>query len=187
MSIDTVKKVFEDEIRDLYDAEKQLVKALPKMAKAAKSEELRSGFEEHLEQTKNHVTRLEQVFESVGLKAKGKPCEAMKGLVNEGQEAIDEDATGELRDVLLIGAARRVEHYEMAAYETAVALAEALDEDSAVELLNATLEEETETDDKLKSLCEDVLASISEGEEAGEEEAEEAPKGPARRKAGGAT
>jgi ferritin-like metal-binding protein YciE len=189
MTIDTVRKVFEDEIKDLYDAEKQLVKALPKMAKAANSEELRSGFEEHLQQTKNHVTRLEQVFESIGVKAKSKPCEAMKGLVAEGQEAINEDATDELRDVLLIGAARRVEHYEMAAYETAVALAESLEEETAMELLNATLEEETETDDKLKSLCQEVLDSLpGEGEEGAEEEEEEPAKAaPARRKAGSAS
>jgi ferritin-like metal-binding protein YciE len=167
----TVKGLFEEEIRDLYDAEKQLVKALPKMAKAAESEELRSGFQEHLEATKGHVNRLEQVFESIGAKPKGKTCEAMKGLVAEGQEAIDSDQESELHDVLLIGAAKRVEHYEMAAYQTVIKLAEAMGNTTAAELLRETLSEEEETDQKLDEMCDQLLEGM--GTAAGDDEAEE--------------
>ena len=153
----SLKGLFEGEIRDLYDAEKQLVKALPKMAKAAGSGELRSGFEEHLEATKGHVSRLEQVFESIGAKPKGKSCEAMKGLVAEGQEVIDSSQEGELHDIQLIGAAKRVEHYEMAAYQTVIKLAEARGNQTAAELLRETLSEEEETDEKLDTMCDDLL------------------------------
>jgi ferritin-like metal-binding protein YciE len=169
----SVKGLFEDEIRDLYDAEKQLVKALPKMAKAAESEELRSGFEEHLEATKGHVARLEQVFESIGAKPKGKSCEAMKGLVAEGQEVIDSNQEGELHDIQLIGAAKRVEHYEMAAYQTVIKLAEAMGNQKAVELLRETLSEEEETDQKLDTMCDELLESA--GASSMDEE-EETPK-----------
>lgn len=157
----TRESLFDDEIRDVYDAEKQLVKALPKMAKAAMSGELREGFEEHLEATKGHVQRLEQVFQTIGAKPRGKTCEAMKGLVEEGQQAIDEGEKGELRDIMLIGAAKRVEHYEMAAYQTLILLAESIDNDAAVELLRQTLSEEEETDEKLGNLCEELLEAIS--------------------------
>jgi ferritin-like metal-binding protein YciE len=153
----TVKGLFEEEIRDLYDAEKQLVKALPKMAKAAQSEELRSGFEEHLEATKGHVSRLEEVFRSLDAKPRGKTCEAMKGLVTEGQQAVDENEESNLRDIMLIGAAKRVEHYEMAAYQTAIKLAEAIGNESAADLLRETFSEEEETDRKLDALCDELL------------------------------
>ncbi len=165
--------MFEEEIRDLYDAEKQLVKALPKMAKAAESEELRSGFEEHLEATKGHVARLEQVFESIGVKPKGKTCEAMKGLVAEGQEVIDSNQESELHDIQLIGAAKRVEHYEMAAYQTVIKLAEAMGNQKAAELLSETLSEEEETDQKLDAMCDELLESV--GTSSTDEE-EETPK-----------
>ena len=164
----SLKGLFEEEIRDLYDAEKQLVKALPKMAKAAGSEELRTGFEEHLEATKGHVSRLEQVFESIGAKPKGKTCEAMKGLVAEGQEVIDSNQEGELHDIQLIGAAKRVEHYEMAAYQTVVKLAEAMGNETAADLLRETLSEEEETDQKLDAMCDELLegaGTIGEEEE----------------------
>jgi ferritin-like metal-binding protein YciE len=169
----SVKGLFEEEIRDLYDAEKQLVKALPKMAKAAESEELRTGFEEHLEATKGHVARLEQVFESIGAKPKGKTCEAMKGLVAEGQEVIDSNQESVLHDIQLIGAAKRVEHYEMAAYQTVIKLAEAMGNETAAELLRETLSEEEETDQKLDAMCDELLegtAAFATGEE------EETPK-----------
>jgi ferritin-like metal-binding protein YciE len=156
----TVKGLFEEEIRDLYDAEKQLVKALPKMAKSAGSEELREGFEEHLEATKGHVSRLEEVFESIGVKPRGKTCDAMKGLVAEGQEAIDSDAESDLHDIQLIGAARRVEHYEIAAYQTAIKLADAMGNQHAAELLRETLSEEEETDQKLDGLCDTLLEAV---------------------------
>jgi ferritin-like metal-binding protein YciE len=167
----TRETLFEDEIRDIYDAEKQLVKALPKMAKAAMSGNLRQGFEEHLEVTKGHVQRLEQVFESIGAKPRGKTCEAMKGLVEEGQQAIDEGGKSDLRDIMLIVAAKRVEHYEMAAYQTLIMMAESMDNESAAELLRETLSEEEETDQKLGKLCEELLETVSSValEDAGEE------------------
>src|SRR6266850_5644218 len=115
MIIDTLETLVTEEIKDLYDAEKRLVRALPKMAKAASSAELRTAFKEHLEQTRTHVQRLEQVFELMGVAAKGKPCAGMKGLIEEGEEVIGEDGTEALIDAALIGAAQRVEHYEMAA------------------------------------------------------------------------
>jgi ferritin-like metal-binding protein YciE len=158
---DTLNSLFEAEIRDLYDAEKQLVKALPKMAEAAVSEELRSGFEEHLQATKGHVSRLEEVFQSIDVKPKGKTCEAMKGLVAEGQQVVEENKESELRDIMLIGAARRVEHYEIAAYLTVIKLAQSMGNDTAAELLRETLSEEEETDEKLDALCEDVLEIVA--------------------------
>jgi ferritin-like metal-binding protein YciE len=173
--IETANDLFEEEIRDVYDAEKQLVKALPKMAKAASSEDLRRGFEEHLEQTKGHVQRLEQVFQSIDAKPRGKTCQGMKGLVEEGQQAIEENDKGEMRDVLIIGAAKRVEHYEMAAYQSLIMIAESMQNDTAVELLRETLSEEEETDQKLGGMCEELLSSVSssedESEDVGEEEA----------------
>src|SRR4051812_44893781 len=123
MPQDDLKQLYIDELKDLHNAESQLVKALPKMAKAASSEELRSGFEEHLEQTKGHVQRLEQIFEMLGESPKGKKCKGMEGLIEEGSEMIEEDFEGAVKDAGLIGAAQRVEHYEIAAYGTAKALA----------------------------------------------------------------
>jgi ferritin-like metal-binding protein YciE len=157
----TLNSLFEVEIRDLYDAEKQLVKALPKMAEAAMSKELRSGFEEHLQATKGHVSRLEEVFQSIDAKPKGKTCEAMKGLVAEGQQAVEENKEGELRDIMLIGAAKRVEHYEIAAYQTVIKLAESMGNETASELLRETLSEEEETDEKLDTLCEELLEIVA--------------------------
>lgn len=179
--IENTNDLFEEEIRDVYDAEKQLVKALPKLAKAAASEELRQGFEAHLEQTKGQVQRLEQVFQSIDVKPRGKTCEAMKGLVEEGQQAIDENEKGELRDVLLIGAAKRVEHYEMAAYQSLIMIAESLQNETAVELLRETLTEEEETDQKLGTMCEELLEGLaSGGDEEEVEDEEEAPARPVR-------
>ena len=170
MQSQALKELFVDELRDLYNAENQLIKALPKMAKAANSEELSSGFEAHLEQTKGHVQRLEQVFETLGEKASGKKCKAMEGLIAEGSEVIDEDFEGEVADAALIGAARRVEHYEMAAYSTVIKFAEMLGQDEAVKLLEQTLEEETETDEKLVGLIDEFTV---EGSTSGDEEEEE--------------
>ena len=133
MSDKSLKDLYIDELRDLYNAENQLVKALPKMAKAANSEELSSGFEEHLEQTKGHVQRLEQIFEALGESPKGKKCAGMEGLVKEGSEIIDEFEDAVL-DAGLISAAQRVEHYEIAAYGTVVAFAELLGESEAQSL-----------------------------------------------------
>lgn len=146
-----------DQLRDLYDAEKQLTKALPKLAKAATDPELVQGFKSHLDQTKGHAQRLEQIFEKMGLKAKSKPCEAMKGLVKEGQEAIEEDLEPPVGDIALIAAARRVEHYEMAAYETLVMASQAMKHTEVASLLQETLKEESETDKRLTTIAKRLL------------------------------
>ena len=151
-----LKELYIDELKDIYNAENQLVKALPKMAKAAASEELRSGFEEHLEQTKGHVSRLEQIFESLGESPKGKKCKGMEGLVEEGSEMIGEEFEASVKDAGLIGAAQRVEHYEIAAYGTVRAFAETLGQEDHVSLLEETLEEEKQTDEKLTELAKQI-------------------------------
>ncbi|HEX3730193.1 MAG TPA: ferritin-like domain-containing protein [Opitutaceae bacterium] len=148
-----MEELLVDELRDLHNAESQLVKALPKMAKAASNEKLREGFEEHLEQTKGHVERLERAFTLLDETPKGKTCQAMKGLVEEGAEAIDLEAPDAIRDADLIGAAQRVEHYEIAAYGTARAFAETLGLQDIAELLQETLDEEGETNKKLTALA----------------------------------
>ena len=165
-NISTLNELFVEEIRDLYDAEKQLTKALPKMAKAATSEELRAAFEEHLQQTEGHVERLEQIFDSMGEKAAGRKCAAMAGLVREGDEIASETEAG-VRDAGLIAAAQKVEHYEIAGYGSARTHAELLGKEEAVRLLDETLEEEKETDEKLTELAESVAnpaAMDAEGE-----------------------
>jgi ferritin-like metal-binding protein YciE len=164
-----LKELYIDELKDLYSAENQLVKALPKMAKAATSPELRAGFEGHLEQTKGHLQRLETIFEQLGESPKGKKCKGMEGLIGEGSEAIEE-YEGELLDAALIGAAQRVEHYEMAGYGTVSAFAEELGESEHVTLLNKTLEEERETDEKLSGLAGDINAKANRGDEADDNE-----------------
>jgi ferritin-like metal-binding protein YciE len=165
MKIEKLDQLFEEELRDIYDAEKQLVKALPKMAKAASSQELQEALSEHLEVTKGQVQRLERIFESLGAKPKGKTCAGMKGLIEEGQEVMEEDATEELMDAALIGAAQRVEHYEIAAYGTARTFAEQLGNDEAAELLQQTLSEEEEADEKLTLISEALLENISQEKE----------------------
>ncbi len=152
MSNKGLKELYINELKDLYSAETQLVKALPKMAKGAVSEKLREGFEYHLEQTKGHLERLDQIFVSLGENPKGKKCEAMVGLVKEGGEALAEGYEGNVLDAALIGAAQRVEHYEIAAYGTARAIAEQLGETKHSYLLSETLAEEKETDEKLTEL-----------------------------------
>ncbi|EDY19052.1 protein of unknown function DUF892 [Chthoniobacter flavus Ellin428] len=154
MKLKTIEDLFHHELKDLYSAENQLVKALPKMAKAASNEELKAGFEEHLEQTKGHVERLDQIAEMIGKKLGGHKCKAMEGLVEEGAELISEDAEDSVRDAGLIGAAQRVEHYEIAGYGTAIALANTLGQREAASLLGKTLQEEKETDAKLTKLAE---------------------------------
>jgi ferritin-like metal-binding protein YciE len=146
---------------------------LPRMAKAASSQELKSAFQEHLEQTKGQVARLEQVFELIGQKARGKPCKAMQGLVAEGQETMQEEGADEILDLALIGAAQRVEHYEMAAYGTARAIAKALGNQEAVQLLQATLQEEELTDKKLTQVAKLIYKQAQQlGQEEEEEEGE---------------
>ena len=179
--ISTLEDAYIEQLRDLYNAENQLVKALPKMAKAAHSEELKNGFLEHLEQTKGHVSRLEQIFEDLDEKPSGKKCQAMAGLVEEGAETIDEDAAPAVKDALLIAAAQRVEHYEIAAYGTVKTFAHALGHDDAAKLLEETLQEEVDTDEKLTEAAQTINAEANEGGE-GEEDEEEEKSSASRRK-----
>jgi ferritin-like metal-binding protein YciE len=168
MKENALKGLYIDELRDIYNAENQLTKALPKMAKAATSNELRAGFEEHLEQTKGHVERLEQIFQELGEKPTGKKCKGMEGLVEEGDEMIKEDELeGEALDAGLISAAQRVEHYEIAAYGAVRTYANLLGESDAAKLLEQTLREEKETDQKLTKLAEKINVE-AEAEESGQ-------------------
>jgi ferritin-like metal-binding protein YciE len=181
MAKQTLKDLFIDELRDLYDAENRLVKSIPKMAEAAESEDLRAGFEEHLEQTKGHVERLKQIFVSLEEKPTGKKCAAMEGLVEEGEEMMEEDFEGGVKDAALISAAQRVEHYEIAAYGCVKTWAGLLGETEAQSLLEQTLNEEKATNDKLTELSEDINLEAKEEGEAGEEETERKPaRGKAR-------
>jgi ferritin-like metal-binding protein YciE len=170
-TVNSLKELLVDELKDLLDAEKQLTKALPKMAKAASNEELKQGFQDHLEETKGQVERLTEIFKLLGETAKGKTCHAMKGLIEEGSEAMELEGPENLRDAKLIGAAQRVEHYEIAAYGTARAFAETIGETEVVDLLQQTLDEEGETDKKLTALAETINQEAF--AEAGAEEEEE--------------
>lgn len=149
-------ELYVDELRDIYNAEKQLTKALPKMAKAASSDKLRGGFLEHLEQTKGQVERLDWIFGTLGERSSGKKCAGMEGLVQEGSEVMEEGWEGAVMDAALIGAAQRVEHYEIAAYGTVRSMAELLGETEHVSLLEETLEEEKQTDEKLTQLANEI-------------------------------
>ncbi len=155
MAENGLRELYIDELKDLFSAENQLVKALPKMAKAATSDKLRQGFKDHLEETKGHVQRLIQIFEALGESPKGKKCKGMEGLIEEGSE-MEEEFDSAVLDAGLIGAAQRVEHYEIAAYGTARSFAEELGESKHVSLLEATLSEEEATDEKLTKLSEEV-------------------------------
>jgi ferritin-like metal-binding protein YciE len=157
MELATLQDLLIDELEDIYDAEHQLLKALPKMANTATSPDLKKSFETHLTQTESHVQRLEQVFKIFGEEPERKTCKAMKGLIAEGAEVIKEDATPEVKDVALIASAQRVEHYEMAAYGCAKTYAEELGKLDAVELLDQTLKEEKQTDSKLTKLAVTVI------------------------------
>ena len=157
MQQSALRELYVDELRDLYDAEAQLTKALPKMAKAATSDELRAGFENHLQQTKGHVQRLEEIFQALGEKPTGKKCKGMQGLIAEGKEIMqDEDLEGETLDAGLISAAQRVEHYEIAAYGCVRSYANLLGDPQAASLLEETLQEEKDTDKKLTELSETI-------------------------------
>jgi ferritin-like metal-binding protein YciE len=155
--MESLKDLFEHELRDIYYAEKALVKALPKMAKGATSEKLKEGIEEHLEQTKGQVERLEQVFELLGVPARGKKCEAMEGLIEEGASLLEEEADSDVLDAGIIAAAQKVEHYEIASYGTLCTWARQLGLDDAADLLGETLEEEKQTDLKLSELAESEI------------------------------
>ena len=156
MPNENLKTLYVDELKDLFSAENQLLKALPKMAKAASSDELRSGFEKHLEQTKGHIQRLEEIFQSLDESPKGKKCVGMAGLVKEGAEVIEEGFEDAVLDAGLIGATRRVEPYEMGAYGAVCEIAKVLGQTRHASLLEKTLAEETQTDQKLAGLAKEI-------------------------------
>jgi ferritin-like metal-binding protein YciE len=165
--IESLQDVIADQIKDLYSAENQLVKALPRMAKAASTESLREAIEAHLEETKGHVDRLEQIADVLEIKPGGKKCKGMEGLIAEGTEALEEGKKGAPLDSMIIAAAQKVEHYEIAAYGTAHALAERLGESRIVELLQETLDEEGAADKKLTEISQDevLAAAATEGDD----------------------
>jgi ferritin-like metal-binding protein YciE len=167
MKLDTLKKLYVEELRDVYSAEQQLVKALPKMAKGASSDELREAIETHLDETKGHVERLEQIFEELDESPKGKTCQAMKGLVEEGSEILEEKGEESVLDAGIIAAAQKVEHYEIATYGTLRTWADLLNQEEAARLLQETLDEEGEADKKLNELAEEIInpEALLEGEE----------------------
>ncbi len=171
MAQNTLKRLYLDELRDIYDAEKQLIKSLPEMSEAATSEELRSGFEKHLEQTKEHARRLEQIFSELGEKPTGKKCKSMQGPVAEGSEMIEEDFEGDVKDAGLIAAAQCVERYEISAYGTVRNFASVLGEQNAAALLEKTLNEEKETDEKPTEFSDGIKSEAASYES--EEQAEE--------------
>jgi ferritin-like metal-binding protein YciE len=170
MKANALKKLYVNELKDLYSAENQLVKALPKMAKAATSPDLRAGFEEHLRQTHGHVSRLEQIFDGMGENPRGKTCKGMEGLIKEGGELVADGPEAEELNAGLIAAAQRVEHYEIAAYGSVRTYANLLGENEAAGLLEQTLSEEKETDAKLTQLAETINVQAM---ESGSSEAEE--------------
>ncbi|MGA8443244.1 MAG: ferritin-like domain-containing protein [Candidatus Sulfotelmatobacter sp.] len=180
MSKNSFEKLYIEELKDLFSAENQLTKALPKMAKASSSDELRRGFEDQLEQTKGHVDRLQQIFEMLGEKATGRKCLGMEGLVKEGAEIMGEDFEDATLDAALISAAQRVEHYEIAGYGTVIAYADLLGESEQASLLRETLEEEKATDEKLTELAKEINAEAQRGDS---EEQEEQPKRKSRKAA----
>jgi len=166
MSVGTAEELVVEELKDIYSAEKQAGKAFPRLAKAVQSEELRQAMQDHLEQTKGQVERLDRIFEILEKRSSGKTCEGMKGLVEEAQSQLEEIEKGPVLDCAMIGALQRIEHYEIAAYGTAATLAEAMGQDEVKELLGETLEEEKETDERLTQVAQSVNSeALSEGNE----------------------
>jgi len=157
VKLDSLKSLYIEELRDLYNAENQIVKALPKMAKASTAPELQALFRAHLEETKEHVTRLTTIFDKLGKSPKGKTCKAMEGLIEEGEDLMGEDVSAEVLDAGLISAAQRVEHYEMAGYGTVRTYAHLLGDSEAERLLQTTLDEEGGADKKLTQLAEKLI------------------------------
>lgn len=157
MKLATLKDLYTEELKDLYSAESQILKALPQMVKAATSPKLKAGFEEHLDQTKEHVSRLEQIFQKLGKSPRGKHCKGMEGVLEEGKELLKEDAEPEVLDAGLIAAAQHVEHYEIAGYGVCRTYAKLLGEPEAANLLQMTLTEEEQTDKKLTRLAESSI------------------------------
>lgn len=173
----TIKDLLEDEIKDLYSAEKQLTKAIPKMAKGSNNEELSAAFEAHLKETEGQIDRLEQVAKLLGTTTSGKKCKGMEGMIEEGAEALDEEGDENVLDLGIIGAGSRVEHYEIAGYTTAINLAKQLGNDEVAELLGANLKEEQAADEKLRTIGSQILkqAPTEEGSEE-ESESDQTPK-----------
>jgi ferritin-like metal-binding protein YciE len=157
MKLDTLHKLYVEELRDIYNAENQLLKVLPKMAKAASSEELKTAFEDHLSETKDHVDRLDEIFKGLDENPKGKTCKAMKGLVEEGSEILEEEGEESVLDAGIIAAAQKVEHYEIASYGTVRSWANLLGEEEAADLLQQTLDEEGEADKRLNELAQEIV------------------------------
>ncbi len=184
MKMTTLQDLYVEELRDLYNAEHQLLKALPKMAKAATSEKLKSAFTEHLEQTQTHIDRLVSIFESLDQSPNGKKCKGMEGVIAEGSEMIEGDADPEVKDAGLISAAQRAEHYEMAAYGCVRTYAKLLGHDAAAKQLQTTLDEEGDSDQKLTELSKSINIEASEGEDAELISATAPTKGASRKKAG---
>ena len=179
----TLHDAFIDELRDAYDAEKQLTKALPKMAKAASSPQLRAAFQAHLEETRGQVERLEEVFESLDEKVSGKHCDGIAGIIEEGKSVMEEDFDDATMDACLIAGGQRAEHYEMAAYGTLVAWARAMGHEEAAVLLQETLDEEKAADEKLSSLAEGGINQDAAEAAHPEEEEDMAPVAATRQKA----
>jgi len=157
MQVDSLEQLYVDQLRDIYDAENQLVRSLPKMAKAASSPELRTAFEQHLEQTREHVRRLDEIFRSLGHPSKGRSCKAMIGLIEEGEEIVKLDTEPSVRDAGLIAAAQKVEHYEIASYGTLRTFAEFRGDRQAAQSLQETLDEEYEADKTLTQVAESSI------------------------------
>lgn len=169
--MEALQKLLQDELEDIYDAEHQLVKALPKMIEKSSSPELQRALKQHLTVTQNQITRLEQVFKTLGEKAKRKPCKGMAGIVSEGSEMLEENLEESTKDAAIISAAQKVEHYEIASYGTVRTLAQTLGNNEVAELLEETLDEEKEADQRLTQIAESSINSeaASEEEEGGEE------------------
>ena len=173
MSMDSLQTLFENELKDIYNAEKQLVTALPRIAKASTSPQLRDAITSHLRETEGHVSRLERIFKSLDLPARGKKCKGMEGLIEEGKEILEEEGEGEVIDAALISAAQRVEHYEIAAYGCLITFAQTLGHDDAAGLLEQILSEEEAADEKLTQLAEGGINQAAAAVGAGSEEEEE--------------
>jgi ferritin-like metal-binding protein YciE len=175
MEMESLKELYVDELKDLYSAEKQLVKALPRMAKNATNPELKQAFTDHLQETEGHVERLEQIFEMLGERAGGKKCKGMEGLIEEAKELLEEDAAEEVLDAGLISKAQHVEHYEIAGYGTVRTYARQLGLEDQAELLQETLDEEGKADELLTQIAESSVNA--EAEQASDEEEEERTSG----------
>jgi ferritin-like metal-binding protein YciE len=171
MKVESLRDLYLEQLQDLYSAEQQLIKALPKMAKASSSEELRAAFEDHLGQTRQHAQRIETIFEQMGEKVGAKKCKGMEGLVKEGSEVMEEEMEDGIKDAAIIAAAQRVEHYEIAGYGCVHAYAERLGDDKAASLLEQTLEEEKQADELLNGIAEQLNMDVPQESERSQKKA----------------